>query len=65
MTDQVSCSYKTTGKTIVLYILKLALLDSKEGGGKRFLTEEFQAFTKFNLLFISLCMLALFPIAYN
>jgi len=48
-------------QTIVLYILILAFLDSKQREGK----QQFQAFTKFNLLFISVCMLALFPIAYS
>jgi len=42
--DQVSHPYKTTSKTVVLYILILALLDSKLED-KRFCTEQQQAFT--------------------
>jgi len=42
MTDQVSCSYKTTGKTIVLHILILAFLDSKQEEGKEFELKSFK-----------------------
>jgi hypothetical protein len=42
MTDQVSCSYKTTGKTIALYILIFAFLNSKQAEGKDFELNSFK-----------------------
>jgi hypothetical protein len=50
--DQVSHSYKTTGKTTVLYTLIFVFLDSNLED-KRLCTEWQQAFPAFNLLLIS------------
>ena len=52
---QVSHTYRTTGKIIVLFILNFKFLFSKLED-KIFCTEWQQAFTDFNLLLISLCL---------
>jgi hypothetical protein len=49
---QVSHPYKTTGKIIVLYILVLKILETRQED-QRFRTEWQQAFTTFTLLLIS------------
>jgi hypothetical protein len=49
--DQVLHSYRTTAKTVVLYILTSTVLDSRRED-KRFWTEWYQALPEFNLLLI-------------
>jgi hypothetical protein len=50
--DQVYCSYKTTGKIILMYILIFSFLYSKQKD-KRFQIKHSQALSKFKLLIIS------------
>jgi len=55
VSDQDAHPYKTTGKTVVLYILIFTYLHSKLED-KRFCTEWQQAFPEFTLLLISSCI---------